>query len=52
MASLTGLCPAQLQAPLAEAMRLGLLEDDGTHWQVTPLGRRFLNRLLDLFITD
>lgn len=52
LASLTGLSAAQLQAPLAEAMRLGLLEDDGTHWQVTPLGRRFLNRLLDLFITD
>ncbi|GHA08054.1 radical SAM family heme chaperone HemW [Oceanisphaera arctica] len=52
LASLTGLSASQLQAPLAEALRLGLLEDDGTHWQVTPLGRRFLNRLLDLFITD
>jgi putative oxygen-independent coproporphyrinogen III oxidase len=52
LTSLTGLSASQLQAPLAEAMRLGLLEDDGTHWQVTPLGRRFLNRLLDLFITD
>ncbi|GAA3708188.1 radical SAM family heme chaperone HemW [Oceanisphaera sediminis] len=52
LTSLTGLSATQLQAPLAEALRLGLLEDDGTHWQVTPLGRRFLNRLLDLFMTD
>ncbi len=50
--SLTGLSADRLQAPLAEALRLGLLDDDGSHWQVTPLGRRFLNRLLDLFITD
>ncbi|MFP2768729.1 radical SAM family heme chaperone HemW [Oceanisphaera sp. KMM 10153] len=50
--ALTGLSVSQLQAPLAEARRLDLLADDGTHWQVTPLGRRFLNRLLDLFITD
>ncbi|OIN08828.1 radical SAM family heme chaperone HemW [Oceanisphaera psychrotolerans] len=50
--NLTGLSADRLQAPLAEALRLGLLDDDGSHWQVTPLGRRFLNRLLDLFITD
>ncbi len=49
---LTGLSATQLQAPLAEALRLDLLADDGENWQVTPLGRRFLNRLLDLFITD
>ncbi|MBM7455340.1 oxygen-independent coproporphyrinogen-3 oxidase [Oceanisphaera litoralis] len=49
---LTGLSASQLQAPLTEALRLGLLEDHGESWQVTPLGRRFLNRLLDLFISD
>ncbi|MGO4998006.1 radical SAM family heme chaperone HemW [Oceanisphaera sp. W20_SRM_FM3] len=49
---LTGQSPAQLQAPFAEALRLELLSEADTHWQVTPLGRRFLNRLLDLFITD
>ncbi|MDV2857333.1 radical SAM family heme chaperone HemW [Oceanimonas sp. CAM02] len=47
---LTGLPLAQLQAPLAEACRLELLENTGSHWRVTPLGRRFLNRLLDLFL--
>ena len=49
---LTGQTQAQLQAPLAEALRLELLSETDHHWQVTPLGRRFLNRLLDLFITD
>ena len=49
---LTGQSSAQLQAPLAEALRLELLSEADTHWQVTPLGRRFLNRLLDLFISD
>ncbi|ATG72806.1 YggW family oxidoreductase [Zobellella denitrificans] len=49
---LTGLAPERLSAPLSEAMRLELLVEDEQHWRVTPLGRRFLNRLLDLFITD
>lgn len=49
---LTGMSTDQLQAPLAEALRLELLSETDTHWQLTPLGRRFLNRLLDLFITD
>lgn len=49
---LTGQCTTLLKAPLAEALRLELLNETETHWQVTPLGRRFLNRLLDLFITD
>ena len=49
---LTGQSITLLEAPLTEALRLELLDDTATHWQVTPLGRRFLNRLLDLFITD
>ncbi|ART82054.1 YggW family oxidoreductase [Oceanisphaera profunda] len=49
---LTGMSTNQLQAPLAEALRLELLSETDSHWQLTPLGRRFLNRLLDLFITD
>lgn len=49
---LTGMSTNQLQAPLAEALRLELLCETDSHWQLTPLGRRFLNRLLDLFITD
>lgn len=49
---LTGQTQAQLQAPLVEALRLELLFETDSHWQVTPLGRRFLNRLLDLFIAD
>ena len=50
--ALTGQSTDLLQAPLAEALRLELLSETDTHWQLTALGRRFLNRLLDLFITD
>ncbi|WP_417604815.1 radical SAM family heme chaperone HemW [Oceanimonas baumannii] len=50
--ALTGQPLEQLQAPLAEALRLELLQDTGAHWQVTTLGRRFLNRLLDLFLEE
>ncbi|WP_417616490.1 radical SAM family heme chaperone HemW [Oceanisphaera sp.] len=49
---LTGQSASLLETPLTEALRLELLDETDTHWQVTPLGRRFLNRLLDLFITD
>ncbi|PSJ42611.1 YggW family oxidoreductase [Zobellella endophytica] len=49
---LTGLTPERLTGPLTAALRLELLEQQGDHWLVTPLGRRFLNRLLDLFIED
>lgn len=49
---LTGQSATLLETALAEALRLELLDESETHWQVTPLGRRFLNRLLDLFITD
>ncbi|MGO1247451.1 MAG: radical SAM family heme chaperone HemW [Oceanisphaera sp.] len=48
----TGQPLTRLQAPLAEALRLELLIETAHHWQVSSLGRRFLNRLLDLFITD
>ena len=50
--ALTGISTDQLQAQLTEALRLELLSETDTHWQLTLLGRRFLNRLLDLFITD
>ncbi|WP_116475177.1 radical SAM family heme chaperone HemW [Zobellella maritima] len=49
---LTGLSPAILAEPLQEALRLELLLDQGDSWQVSPLGRRFLNRLLDLFMAE
>lgn len=49
---LTGQSLDTLAGPLADARRLGLLAEDDNHWQLTPLGRRFLNRLLDLFIAD
>ena len=49
---LTGMSTNLLQTPLAEALRLELLSETDSHWQLTALGRRFLNRLLDLFITD
>jgi len=39
-----------LAGPVAEAVRLGLLEADPARLQPTPLGHRHLNRLLGLFL--
>ncbi|HEY3584733.1 MAG TPA: hypothetical protein VGL90_10190, partial [Casimicrobiaceae bacterium] len=36
--------------PLADATRKGLLEDDPMLLRPTPLGRRFLNDLQELFL--
>ncbi|ART80134.1 radical SAM family heme chaperone HemW [Oceanisphaera avium] len=50
ISQLTGVSATELEAPLAEALRRELLIETANHWQVSPLGRRFLNPLLDLFI--
>lgn len=45
----TALQAAELRA-LEEAEQKGLLDITGTHWQVTPKGRRYLNSLLTCFV--
>ena len=35
---------------LSRALNQGLLSETATHWQVTPLGRRYLNSLLELMV--
>jgi putative oxygen-independent coproporphyrinogen III oxidase len=46
----TGLPLSALEAPLAEARRLGLMEPDPALLRPTALGHRHLNRLLELFL--
>ena len=46
----TGLDPAVMDTQLQSAMAKGLLLDEGSHWQITPLGHRYLNGLLELFL--
>ena len=48
----TGLDPACLHKPLTQAMARGLLEPSLEHIQPTPLGRRFLNDLIELFLPE
>lgn len=46
----TGLPLQQLAQPLSTAYARGLLTEEADHWQVTPLGRRFLNDVMELFL--
>jgi oxygen-independent coproporphyrinogen-3 oxidase len=46
----TGLPLSVVARPLTEATRKGLLEDDPTLLRPTPLGRRFLNDLQEIFL--
>ena len=49
----TGLVMAkqpQLLKNLNSAISKGLLAETETHWQVTPLGRRYLNTLLEMLV--
>ncbi len=48
----TGLDPACLRKPLTRAMARGLLEPGLGHIRPTPLGRRFLNDLVALFLPE
>ncbi|HWR87258.1 MAG TPA: radical SAM family heme chaperone HemW [Acidiferrobacterales bacterium] len=48
----TGLDPSCMQKPLTQAMARGLLEPGLAHIRPTPLGRRFLNELVALFLPE
>jgi oxygen-independent coproporphyrinogen-3 oxidase len=48
----TGLDPSCIQKPLSRAMARGLLEPGLEHIRPTPLGRRFLNELVALFLPE
>jgi oxygen-independent coproporphyrinogen-3 oxidase len=48
----TGLDPSCLQKPLTQARARGLLEPGHEHFRPTPLGRRFLNELVALFLPE
>ena len=48
----TGLDPACMQKPLTRAMARGLLEPGLEHIRPTPLGQRFLNELVALFLPE
>ena len=48
--SFTGLSEQAIKVPIKRAIDKGLLTQSDTHWQVTPLGQRFLNELLNLFM--
>ncbi|HET6586898.1 MAG TPA: radical SAM family heme chaperone HemW [Oleiagrimonas sp.] len=47
----TGLPSTAIEDRLAEAHRRGWLEDDPQHLRTTPLGQRFLNDVVSLFMT-
>jgi len=46
----TGLAAEAIAAPLQEARARGWLVDDARHLQATPLGRRFLNDVIETFL--
>lgn len=46
----TGLNDNSVRTQLNQAIAKGLLSETASHWQVTPLGQRFLNTLLNLFM--
>ncbi len=48
--SFTGLSQQSIKKTMAQAIDKGLITQSDTHWQVTPLGQRFLNKLLDIFM--
>ena len=48
----TGLPLERVEAVLAIARTKELIEDLGDSWQLTPLGHRYLNVLLELFMDE
>lgn len=48
----TGRDPAPLLGPLRALQAQGLCATDPTHWVATPLGFRFLNRVIDRFLPE
>lgn len=51
-AARTALDPADMAPRLADGLRLGLLSETASHWLVTELGHRYLNRLLAALMDD
>jgi oxygen-independent coproporphyrinogen-3 oxidase len=48
----TGFAASTIAGAVADAERQGLLEADPARFVATPLGRRFLNRLIERFLPD
>jgi oxygen-independent coproporphyrinogen-3 oxidase len=48
----TGLPEAAIAAPLREARTRGWLANEPDRLQATPLGQRFLNDLIEVFLPD
>jgi oxygen-independent coproporphyrinogen-3 oxidase len=48
----TGLDPGCIHKPLSRAVARGLLEAGSGHIRATPLGQRFLNELVELFLPE
>jgi oxygen-independent coproporphyrinogen-3 oxidase len=48
----TGLSTARIARALDQGVRRGLLDEDPTRLRPTPLGRRFLNDLQQLFLEE
>lgn len=48
----TGLDEAQVRPQIDEAIRLGYISENASHWQVTQQGKLFLNSLLELFLEE
>lgn len=48
----TGLLPAVIRVKLRQAVERGLMVDDPARLQPTPLGRAFLNDLLEIFLPE
>jgi len=46
----TGLDESSISKRIDKAITKGLLEQTDSHWHITPLGQRFLNELLNLFM--
>lgn len=46
----TGLSESDIQTQITKAITKGLIEQTEHHWHVTPLGQRFLNELLNIFM--
>ncbi|SFN07524.1 oxygen-independent coproporphyrinogen-3 oxidase [Izhakiella capsodis] len=48
----TGLDEACVRSQIDEAIRLGYLNENASHWQITERGKLFLNSLLELFLDE
>jgi len=46
----TGLSESDIKPQITKALQKGLIEETEHHWHVTPLGQRFLNELLNIFM--